>query len=30
MVAGEDLTIITCGRIIEECLEAAKLLKKEA
>lgn len=28
MVAGEDLTIITCGRIIEECLEAAKLLKK--
>jgi transketolase len=28
MAAGEDLTIITCGRIIEECLEAAKLLKK--
>jgi transketolase len=28
VVAGEDLTIITCGRIIEECLEAAKLLKK--
>ena len=28
MESGKDLTIISCGRIIEECLEAAQMLKK--
>lgn len=29
MISGKDLTLISCGRIIEECLAAAKLLKKK-
>jgi transketolase len=29
MMSGKDLTLISCGRIIEECLDAAELLKKK-